>query len=65
MEKTYDIIGMKCDGCVRKVKQAFTGVAGVTKVDVNLHDGKAVVAGNFDEQSLQSSLADTHYSVKL
>ncbi|EJF00554.1 heavy-metal-associated domain-containing protein [Liquorilactobacillus mali] len=65
MEKTYDITGMKCSGCVKKVTEAFTGVSGVTKVAVSLADGNAVVAGDFDEQNLKTSLKGTHYNIKL
>lgn len=65
MEKTYDIVGMKCDGCARKVTGAFSGISGVSKVEVSLADNKAVVAGDFDENKLQESLEGTHYSVKI
>ncbi|MDN2453517.1 heavy metal-associated domain-containing protein [Lactobacillus sp. UCMA15818] len=65
MEKTYEITGMKCDGCVKKVTESFSGVAGVTKVGVSLANANAVVAGDFDEQSLKAALKGTHYSIKL
>ncbi|KRN30240.1 hypothetical protein IV36_GL002279 [Liquorilactobacillus mali] len=50
---------------MKKVTEAFTGVSGVTKVAVSLADGNAVVAGDFDEQNLKTSLKGTHYNIKL
>ncbi|MEK7477661.1 MAG: heavy metal-associated domain-containing protein [Candidatus Coatesbacteria bacterium] len=40
------IDGMGCDGCVRAVTQALSGVPGVVQVEVNLKDGRATVRGD-------------------
>lgn len=37
------IAGMTCGGCAMAVKQALTGVTGVTTADVNLRPGLATV----------------------
>jgi copper chaperone CopZ len=60
--KKYDIEGMKCDGCVTNVRNAFCAVPGVTSADVDLASKTASVEGDYDEQALLNSLADTHYS---
>lgn len=64
MEKTYEIEGMKCQGCATKVTERFNNISGVENVDVNLENKTATVSGNFDENALKESLSDTHYSVK-
>jgi Copper chaperone len=60
----YTIDGMKCEGCVKKVKEAFESVAGVNEVDVDLATNTATVNGEAEKSALISSLAGTHYSIK-
>jgi copper chaperone CopZ len=60
--KKYDIEGMKCDGCATNVHNAFSAVPGVTTANVDLASKTATVEGNYDEQALLASLANTHYS---
>ena len=40
---TLAVSGMHCGSCVRRVERALSGVPGVTKVKVDLIDGKATV----------------------
>ena len=35
MEKTYEVIGMKCQGCVKTVTEKLSAVRGVEKVVVD------------------------------
>lgn len=42
-ETTLDVTGMSCGSCVRHVSTALRSLDGVTKVDVNLKEGKVVV----------------------
>ncbi|MDX1412246.1 MAG: heavy-metal-associated domain-containing protein [Nitrospirales bacterium] len=37
----FSVKGMTCDNCVRHVKQALQGVAGVTSVNVSLDNQQA------------------------
>ncbi len=45
MKKIVTIEGMSCGHCVMRVKKALEGVPGVTKADVDLLKGEAVVEG--------------------
>ncbi|WP_291291711.1 heavy metal-associated domain-containing protein [Enterococcus sp.] len=61
MEKTYQIEGMKCEGCAKTVQETLTQVAGVTEVTVDLNQKTATVMGDVPEQALQAALKDSHY----
>ena len=52
MEKTYQIEGMKCEGCAKTVQETLTQVAGVTEVTVDLNQKTATVMGDVPEQAL-------------
>ncbi len=39
----FSVKGMTCDNCVRHVKQALQGVAGVTSVNVSLDSQQATL----------------------
>jgi uncharacterized membrane protein YraQ (UPF0718 family)/copper chaperone CopZ len=41
----YQVEGMSCGGCVRKLESALTGVDGVDRVQVSLEAGRAQVVG--------------------
>lgn len=43
MTKTLTIAGMSCMHCVNRVQKSLEALEGVTKVQVNLEAGKAVV----------------------
>ncbi|EIQ82517.1 UNVERIFIED_CONTAM: heavy-metal-associated domain-containing protein [Streptococcus canis] len=45
MEKSYQIKGMKCDGCVKTVTEKLTAIPGVDAVEVNLEKGEVKVTG--------------------
>ena len=49
MEKTYDIFGMHCAGCVNSVERLLTSVEGVSGASVHLTTEKAVVTFESDE----------------
>lgn len=64
MIKTLDVEGMTCKHCVMHVTNALQGVAGVTKVQVDLSSKKAVVEGsNLDDQAMKDAVADAGYEV--
>lgn len=64
MEKTYQLEGLKCQGCATTVQERFAAVPGVTAVDVSLDKKEAVVSGDVSVSDLQASLAGTKYVVK-
>ena len=46
MTKTYNITGMKCQGCVNTVTEKLSAVKGVDKVQVDLETNKSLSKGN-------------------
>ena len=42
MTKTYNITGMKCQGCVNTVTEKLSAVKGVDKVQVDLETNKSL-----------------------
>lgn len=64
MEKVYNIQGMKCEGCAKKVTESFEKVPGVEKVRVDLAKRQAFITGNPDKQALIASLAGTHFTLE-
>jgi copper chaperone len=64
MTKTLDVEGMTCNHCVMHVTNALKGLAGVSKVQVDLATKKAVVEGtNLDDGAMKDAVADVGYEV--
>ncbi|WP_125979946.1 heavy-metal-associated domain-containing protein [Loigolactobacillus iwatensis] len=63
MTQVVKIEGMKCDGCVKAVTEAFENVAGVKSAQVDLAKKQATVEGNVDSAALAASLKETSYRV--
>lgn len=42
-ETTFDVVGMSCGSCARRVDRALRELDGVTDVLVSLREGKALV----------------------
>lgn len=67
MEKTYQLQGMSCGGCVNNVKRALLQVPDVIEADVQLNPQRAVLtistAVNVVELQAQLSKAG-HYTIK-
>ncbi|MDT2709113.1 heavy metal-associated domain-containing protein [Enterococcus gallinarum] len=61
MKKTYQVEGMKCEGCAKTVRETLARVAGVTEVTVNLNKKTATVISDAPEQALTAALKDTSY----
>ena len=47
-QNTYPVKGMTCGGCIRKVKTAISGVAGVTDVQIDFKSRSAIVTSDSD-----------------
>ncbi|EFR30500.1 heavy-metal-associated domain-containing protein [Eremococcus coleocola] len=65
MEKTYEVTGMKCQGCANTVESKLNQVAGVTAAKVDLAKHQAQLEGDFQDADLQAALADTNYALNL
>ncbi|GER66820.1 copper chaperone CopZ [Weizmannia acidilactici] len=67
MEKvTLDVQGMSCEHCVRAIKGSVGELAGVSKVDVHLSEGKVDVEFNPNEVTLEKvkeTIEDQGYEV--
>ena len=58
------IDGMSCENCVRHVKEALEGLAGVTGVEVSLEAGEAEVQGEASDEVIRQALEEEEYGVK-
>lgn len=65
MEKRVTINGMKCDGCVKIVKENFEKIPGVQSATVNLEQKTAAIesAREVSTQELQHALSETKFTV--
>lgn len=64
MEKTYEVTGMKCQGCVKTVTEKLSAVRGVEKVVVDLDKKQATVTGNPFKLSLKRALKGTKFTLE-
>ena len=67
MEKTYQLQGMSCGGCVNNVKRALLQVAHVIEAEVQLNPQRAVLtmSKSVDVEELQTQLTKAgHYTIK-
>lgn len=53
-EKYFPVLGMSCQGCVRSVRCAISGLAGVARVDVSLDKACAWVEFDSDRVSVDA-----------
>ena len=58
--------GMTCQNCVRHVKEAIAGVAGIESVEVDLDSATATVAsgGELDLAAVRHAVEEAGYSVR-
>lgn len=63
MKKTYEITGMKCQGCAKTVTERLSSVRGVEDVVVDLEQNQVTIIGKPFTFSLKRSLKGTHYSL--
>ena len=55
MKKTYQVEGMKCEGCAKTVRETLARVAGVTEVTVDLNKKTATVISDAPEHALTAA----------
>ncbi|MEJ2216866.1 MAG: cation transporter [Gemmatimonadota bacterium] len=57
--------GMTCHHCVMAVTKALESVAGVTKAEVDLERGRAVVDGDADVQAMIAAVQEEGYQASV
>jgi copper chaperone len=62
-ETMLKIEGMACDVCRGKAQKALEGVAGVTKVNVDLDTKQAVVSGTASRDELVKAVEEIGFTV--
>ena len=63
MTKTYNITGMKCQGCVNTVTKKLSAVKGVENVKVDLENKQVIIEGKPWKWSLNRALKCTKFDV--
>ena len=60
MKHTYNVSGMTCSGCQKKVTDLLMQIDGIKKVDIDLPSGEVIIEMNrhVDTATLQSALKD-------
>ena len=61
MDKTYDVQGMTCGGCVKSVTNAVSAALPNAKIDVSLEAGTVRVEGDHDEAAVRQAVEDAGF----
>lgn len=63
---TFEVSGMKCDGCADSVREALRGVDGVEDAEVSVDRGEARVrtADGTPRDALATAVEDAGYGVE-
>lgn len=61
VETRFIVQNMKCDGCIKKAREALSAVAGFESADFDLKAGTAVVCGDIDPQAAARALTEIGY----
>lgn len=65
MKKKISIEGMTCNHCVGRVNKALSGMDGVSEVDVNLEEKRALVTLDKDitDEQFKTEIENTGYKI--
>lgn len=64
MKKIITIEGMSCNHCVMAVKNALSEIEGISHVDVELNNNRAIVEGdNLSDEVLKGQIEEAGYDV--
>ncbi len=64
MKKVIIIEGMSCNHCVMAVKNALSQIEGVSHVDVELNNNRAIVEGEIiPDEIIKEKIEDAGYDV--
>ena len=63
--KTYDVVGMSCDHCVKAVSDEISQLPGVRSVDVDLASGKVTVTSDaaLDDSVVAQAVDEAGYEL--
>ena len=61
--KKYDIVGMSCAACVKRVENAVSKVGGVTSCTVNLLTNSMQVEGEYSENDIINAVENAGYGI--
>ena len=64
MKKVISIEGMKCENCVKHVKDALNTLENVKNVKVNLAKKEAIINGGVSDEILKDTVTKAGYEVK-
>jgi Cu+-exporting ATPase len=64
-KSTVSVSGMTCSSCVNSVSNALSRVPGVTKVEVDLQSGKALVDGGATTDDIIAAIEKAGFGAEL
>lgn len=64
MTETYQVSGLKCQGCKENVEQALSQVFGVESAEVDLDQKQVTVSGDYELADLKEALAGSNYQLE-
>ena len=63
MSKTYEISGMKCQGCANAVTEKLSAVKGLEEVRVDIEKNQVTIEGKSWKWSLSRALKGSKYEL--
>ena len=64
MKKNIIIEGMSCNHCIMAVKNALSELEGISKVEVDLENKRAIIEGeNLEDEMLKEAIEEAGYDV--
>ncbi|MDK8502612.1 heavy metal-associated domain-containing protein [Aerococcus sp. UMB1112A] len=64
MIQTYQVSGLKCQGCKENVEEALSQVFGVESAEVDLDQKQVTVSDDYEVEDLKQALAGTNYQLE-
>lgn len=63
MKRTYEVSGMKCQGCVTTVTEKLSSLKAVDQVAVDLDKGQVTVTGTAWKMTMNRALKGTKFQL--
>lgn len=64
MEKTFEVTGMKCQGCKNNIEKEVKKIKGVKTAEVNLEENTLLVKGDFNQGEIIEKVKSLEYEIK-
>jgi len=61
--RTYQIAGLRCNHCKANAEKAISSLEGVTKVEIDLASGRAVVEGTVEDEAVRKAIETLGYTI--